>query len=94
MANSISEYGITFTASSDMVVDPLDPHNNIFAAVNRTDREGNPSGGWMPKEKMPVDTAYKAYTETAAYVEFMEEKKERLKKGLTLILSCCPITQR
>ncbi|HKI44059.1 MAG TPA: amidohydrolase [Balneolales bacterium] len=81
MANSISEYGITFTASSDTPVDPLDPHNNIFAAVNRTDREGNPHGGWMPQEKMPVDTAYKAYTETPAYIEFLEEKKGKIEKG-------------
>ncbi len=81
MANSIAEHGITFTASSDTPVDPLDPHNNIFAAVNRTDREGNPEGGWMPDEKMPVDAVYKSYTETPAYLEFAEATKGKISEG-------------
>jgi predicted amidohydrolase YtcJ len=81
MANSIPEHGIDFTATSDCPVDPLDPHNNIFVGVNRTGRQGNPVGGWMPKEKMPVDTAYKAYTETPAWLEFQENSKGRIEKG-------------
>lgn len=81
MANSIAEHGITFTSSSDTPVDPLDPHNNIFAAVNRTDRNGSPQGGWMPEEKMPVDTAYKSYTETPAFLEFAEATKGKIARG-------------
>ncbi len=81
MANSFAEHGIDFTASSDCPVDPLAPHNNIFVGVNRTNRQGRPKGGWMPKEKMPIDTAYKAYTETPAWLEFKENSKGRIVIG-------------
>lgn len=81
MANSIAEAGIPFTASSDCPVDPLDPHHNIFVGVNRATPQGEPSGGWMPQEKMPVDVAYKAYTETPASLEFKESSKGRIEKG-------------
>lgn len=81
MANSIAELGIPFTSSSDCPVDPLDPQHNIFVGVNRTTTQGKPLGGWMPQEKMPVDVAYKSYTETPAQLEFKESSKGKIDEG-------------
>lgn len=81
MANSIAQAGIAFTASSDCPVDPLNPPHNISVGVNRTTPQGDPHGGWMPQEKMPIDVAYKAYTETPAWLEYKESSKGRIEKG-------------
>lgn len=73
--------GIPFTGSSDSPISPLNPFIGIFAAVNRTDEDGNPKGGWMPNEKLPLDVIYRAYTETPAYLEFQEASKGKIEEG-------------
>ncbi|HEX7064822.1 MAG TPA: amidohydrolase family protein, partial [Bacillales bacterium] len=73
--------GIPFTGSSDSPISPLNPWIGIFAAVNRTDENGNPEGGWMPGEKLPLDVIYQAYTETPPYLEFQENQKGKLEEG-------------
>lgn len=79
--NTVYQNGIPFTCSSDCPIGPLSPLIEMFAAVNRTDQQGNPTGGWLPEEKLPLDVIYKAYTETPAQLEFQENKKGKLEKG-------------
>ena len=78
---TVYQEGIPFTGSSDSPISPLNPFIGIFAAVNRTDEEGNPEGGWMPEEKLPLDAIYRAYTETPPYLEFQEDQKGKIKEG-------------
>ncbi|WP_409300763.1 amidohydrolase [Peribacillus sp. SCS-155] len=78
---SVDAHGILYTGSSDCPIGPLSPLENIFAAVNRTDNQGIPEGGWIPEEKLSVDSIYKAYTETPAYIEFAEGRKGLLQEG-------------
>lgn len=73
--------GIPFTGSSDSPISPLNPLIGIFAAVNRTDEDGNPEGGWMPGEKLPLDVIYRAYTETPPYLEYQEKTKGRIEEA-------------
>ncbi len=81
MGKSLQKAEVPFTLSSDSPIGPLNPMVNIFAGVNRTDKEGKPQGGWMPSEKIDIDTAFNAYSATPAYLEFKEDKKGVLKQG-------------
>ncbi|HET7627914.1 MAG TPA: amidohydrolase [Bacillales bacterium] len=72
---------IPFTGSSDCPISPLNPFMGIFAAVNRTDENGNPEGGWMPTEKLPLDAIFRAYTETPPYLAFQENNRGKIVEG-------------
>ncbi|SDK27844.1 amidohydrolase [Sediminibacillus albus] len=72
---------IPFTGSSDSPIGPLAPLMNIFAAINRTDTQGNPAGGWIPQEKLALDRIYRAYSEVPARLEFNEKSKGKLEAG-------------
>lgn len=78
---TVMREGIPFTSSSDAPISPISPHLGIFAAVNRTDEHHNPAGGWMPQEKLPLDDAYRSYTETPAFLEFQEREKGKIEEG-------------
>ncbi|WP_408007905.1 amidohydrolase [Pseudalkalibacillus sp. A8] len=79
--DTVDQLGIPYTGSSDSPIGDLSPLVNIFAGVNRTDKDGNPEGGWIPDEKLPLDKMYKSYTETGAYLDFQEDKKGKLEEG-------------
>lgn len=79
--NTVNQKAIPYTCSSDCPIGPLSPMIEMFAAVNRTDKEGNPSGGWMSEEKVSIDTIYNAYTEIPAQLEFREEVKGKVQEG-------------
>lgn len=81
MGQSLIDTGAPFTLSSDAPIGPINPFKHIFAAVNRTSIGGHPAGGWIPNEKMTLSAAFKRYTSTPAYLEFMEETKGVIKPG-------------
>jgi predicted amidohydrolase YtcJ len=53
----------------------------VYGAVTRTTLEGHFPDGWIPKEKISVVEAIRAYTETSAWVEFAEKEKGTLEIG-------------
>ena len=69
---SIVKRGIPYTLSSDLPIGSIDPLVGMFAAVNRTDLEGNPEGGWQPQEKLTVNEAFRGYTSKATIIELGE----------------------
>ncbi|WP_173916813.1 amidohydrolase [Halobacillus sp. Marseille-Q1614] len=79
--NTVYKMGIPFTCSSDCPIGQLSPITEMFAAVNRTDFNGEPKGGWIPEEKLSIDAIYQAYTETPAQLEFQEAEKGKLEEG-------------
>ncbi|MFC4557601.1 amidohydrolase [Virgibacillus kekensis] len=79
--NTVDDLSIPFTASSDAPIGPLSPLTGIFAAVNRTDLDGNPDGGWIPGEKLSIDRSFEAYSLSAAKMEFREHEKGKLDEG-------------
>lgn len=78
---SVAQRGIPFTGSSDAPIGPLNPMVQVFAAVNRTDEQHQPEGGWIPEQKLTVDQSYRSYTETPAVLEFQESEKGKLEPG-------------
>lgn len=79
--NSLLKEHIPLTLSSDLPIGALDPFQTISAAVNRTDLEGNPKGGWMPQEKLTIDDAYFCFTKTPAELEYKNEVKGIIESG-------------
>ena len=66
---------------TDCPVEDCNPFPNIYMAVTRKDKNGNPSEGYYPNECVDVETAIDAYTLESAYGEFMEDVKGRIKPG-------------
>ena len=59
----------------------VNPWRGIHNAVNRRTSDGKPEGGWLPAQRLSVETALKAYTSSAAYASFEERIKGTLEPG-------------
>lgn len=78
---SMINKGIRVGGGSDSPVETFDPIWGIHCAVNRTDENLLPKGGWHPDEKLSVEEAVKLYTSDGAYLSFEEHKKGTLEAG-------------
>ena len=68
----------------------LNPIRGIHNAVNRQTIDGKPKGGWLPQQRVSVETALRGYTTAAAYASFEEKIKGTIAEGMLadfLILS-------
>jgi predicted amidohydrolase YtcJ len=52
---------------SDAPVESINPIYGIHAAVTRQDDNGQPGGGWFPKQKLSLDDTIKGFTAVAAW---------------------------
>ena len=73
--------GVHLSYGTDCPVEDCNPFPNIYMAVTRKNRQGEPRDGFYPKECVDVETAIDAYTIESAYAEFLEDRKGRIKKG-------------
>jgi hypothetical protein len=64
--------GAVLAFGSDFPVESVDPLWGIYAAVTRTDHEGQPAGGWRMAEALSMEEAVRAFTSGAAYAAFDE----------------------
>jgi hypothetical protein len=48
----------------------VDPMRGFHNAVNRQTTDGQPPGGWLPEQRVSVQTALAAYTRSGAFVSF------------------------
>jgi predicted amidohydrolase YtcJ len=78
---SLQSAGARLAFGTDYDVEPINPLRGLYACVTRKATDGNPPGGWMPQEKLPLEDCIRAYTSGSAYAEFMEGKKGELKVG-------------
>ena len=78
---SMLERGIPLGGGSDTPVEPFNPIWGIHCAVNRTDADGNPAGGWHPEEKLTAPEALKIYTTGGAYLSMEEDVKGTIAPG-------------
>ena len=60
---------------------PARPLLGIYAAVTRQTLAGEPAGGWVPEERVDVETALRAYTVNNAYAEGQEDAKGTIEPG-------------
>jgi predicted amidohydrolase YtcJ len=79
---SIASTGGRLAFGSDWPVITLDPRMGLQVALNRLSPNGEPEGGWLPNEKLPLQAAIDAYTSAAAYASFDEQRKGTLAKGM------------
>ncbi len=59
----------------------LNPMLGLYAAVTRQTLDGEPRGGWFPKERLTIDEALRAYTINTAYAAYEENVKGSLEVG-------------
>ncbi|MFA0964866.1 amidohydrolase [Roseivirga sp. BDSF3-8] len=73
VGQSLIDNEVVFTSSSDAPIGPLNPAEHIYSAVNRTDNNGQPAGGWQPREKMSVHHAFDSYCGTPTYLNHSDK---------------------
>jgi len=78
---SLMNLGARLAFGTDYSVEPMDPLEGLYAAVTRKDRMGEPGNGWFPEEKITMEEAIEHYTLGSAYVQFMENRKGKIKEG-------------
>jgi predicted amidohydrolase YtcJ len=79
---SLLKSGAVLAFGSDWTVAPLNPLLGLQAAVTRETWDGSHPGGWIPKEKLTLDEALRAFTWGSAYAEFSEHEKGTLAPGM------------
>jgi predicted amidohydrolase YtcJ len=78
---SLIDSGAGLMFGSDWTVAPIDPLLGIYGAVTRRTIDGANPDGWVPREKITVEEALRAYTAANAYGAFMEDRLGTLRVG-------------
>jgi hypothetical protein len=79
---SLLDAGATVTFGSDWFVAPPTPLEGIYAAVTRRTLDEKNPDGWVPRQKITVEEALRAYTVNAARASFEENIKGSLQKSM------------
>lgn len=79
--NSVLQRRVPLAFGSDFPVEHPDPFPGLSAAISRQDSKGQPAGGWLPKEKLSLGQALKAFTSGAAYAGYAEARFGGLAPG-------------
>ena len=79
---SLLDAGAVVAFGSDWFVAPPTPLEGIYAAVTRRTLDDKNPDGWVPRQKITVDEALRAYTRSAAVATFSERDKGILAPGL------------
>ena len=78
---TLLDSGARIAGGSDFPVESPNPFYGLYAAVTRQDRQGNPPGGWRPREALTLTQALAAFTIGAAYAEHAEDRIGSLTPG-------------
>ncbi|HEY3392102.1 MAG TPA: amidohydrolase [Lacipirellulaceae bacterium] len=79
---SLLDAGVRLAFGSDWFVAPPTPLEGIYAAVTRRTLDDRNPNGWVPRQKITVEEALRAYTTGSAYAEYMEAEKGVLARGM------------
>ena len=82
ISKTLQASGARLTFGSDWPVVTPDPRMGLQVAVNRVTADGVPPGGWLPEQKISLESAIEAYTSGAAYASFEEHTKGRIAPGM------------
>lgn len=75
------EAGVRCAGGSDSPVEPLEPFLGIYAAVTRRDLDGQPSGGWLPEQRLTVEEALRLFTTGGSYAGHDETSRGLVAPG-------------
>jgi predicted amidohydrolase YtcJ len=78
---TVEQLGIPIAFGSDFPVESPNPFPGQAAAVSRQDLNGQPSGGWIPEERVSFEQALAGFTLGAAYAGFAETRIGSLDEG-------------
>lgn len=78
---SLLDAGAKLACGSDWTVAPLNPMLGIYAAATRRTTDGKNPNGWVPRQKITVEEAVRAYTVGSAYAEYQEGVKGTIAPG-------------
>lgn len=73
--------GVRLALGSDFPVERVSPFLGIHAAVNRTDVDGQPAGGWYPAERLTLAEAVRGFSLDAAWAAFQETSRGTIEPG-------------
>jgi len=79
--HSIETSGGRLAFGSDWPVVTLSPWPGVQNALTRQTAEGDPPGGWLPKERISLENTIKAYTLGAAIAGHREKTEGSLEPG-------------
>ncbi|MBL8227595.1 MAG: amidohydrolase [Bryobacterales bacterium] len=80
---SLEKAGARVVFSSDWPASiSVNPIRGIHNAVNRRTVDGKPPGGWLPEQRVSLETALHGYTTQAAYASFEEATKGMIRAGM------------
>jgi predicted amidohydrolase YtcJ len=78
---SLLDSGANLMFGSDWTVAPIDPLLGIYGAVTRRTLDDANPDGWVPREKISVEEALRAYTAANAYGAFREDRFGTIRVG-------------
>jgi predicted amidohydrolase YtcJ len=78
---SLVASGATLSMGSDWPVSSYRPLDGLAVAVTRQSGQGDPPGGWLPHQRLPVATALAAYTSGTAWQSFEEASRGTVAVG-------------
>jgi predicted amidohydrolase YtcJ len=79
---SILQTGAHLPLSSDFPGETPNPFYGMYAAETRQTPQGEPPGGWFPRQRLTRREVLEAYTREAAYAGFQESSRARIAPGL------------
>jgi len=77
----LRQSGAVLAFGSDAPVEPIDPLQGLYAAVTRQSKAGEPTGGWLPEQRLSGLQALAAFTRGAAVASFEEQERGRIAPG-------------
>ena len=78
---TVLKSGARLAFGSDFPVESPNPFPGLAAAISRQDVNGEPTGGWIPSERLSFEQALHAFTRGAAYAGFAEDRIDALEPG-------------
>lgn len=78
---SLRRGGALLLFNSDLLGSDFGIGYGLHSAVTRTDRDGQPPGGWLPSERVTIEEAIRAYTVWPARASGLEDRTGVLAPG-------------
>jgi len=78
---SFIDAGCQIPGGSDCPIEEGNPIFEYYAAVTRQNHQGMPNGGWQKQEAVSRLNALKMFTTWAAYGEFAEHRRGKIRPG-------------
>jgi predicted amidohydrolase YtcJ len=78
---ALKQAGARLASGSDFPVEEPNPLFGFYAAVTRQARDGTPTGGWAPDQRLTRDEALRSFTIDAAYAAHQEARSGSLEPG-------------